>query len=281
MMKTLHPFFGYLAAALAILSCTKEADIENASKTTGNLVEVTVEASVPETKVTLDDATPLWTKGDRIGLFTEDLVLCPPFTSNSGGSRSTTFSGQKPEYSVLTTAFFPYDASATVSKNGISLTLPRKQSGTAADAIMVGTGSEKDGFTFRNVCSVVRLTLPASLNVRKVELIRSDRVAGPFTLNTGDFSISSADPTTYLDCRAEIDGTSALSGELVLATLPSSSKKLEMALTNEAGKVAFVSTDFKTRNAFVAGRIKNLGTFPTSLVFHDAALIADPVTTQR
>ena len=280
MMKKLYSLIGSLAAVLAIASCTKEAAVETAPKASKNLVDVTVEASVPETRVTLDGASPLWTKGDQIGIFTEDLVLCPPFTANAGGSKSTTFSGQKPEYSVLATAFFPYDASASVSKSGVCLTLPRKQSGTAASGVMVGTGSQQDGFVFQNVCSLVRMTLPSSLDIRRVELIRSDRVAGPFTVDTGSFSVTATAPSTYLDSRAEINGTSALSGEYILAVLPSTSKKLEMALTNGAGKVAFVNTTFKTGNAYVAGRIKNLGTFPSSLTFYDAALVADPTNTQ-
>ena len=279
MMKTLHLFFGSLAAALAIASCSKEA-VEVASEAPASFVDVTVKASVPETKVTLDGATPLWTKGDKIGVFTEDLVLCPPFTANAGGASSTTFSRQKPEYSVLTTAFFPYDASATFSKSGVCLTLPRVQSGTVADAIMVGTGNEKDGFVFRNVCSLLRMTLPASLNVRKVEIVRSDRVSGPFTVDTGTFGVTAKEPDSYLDNRAEISAASALSGEYVLAVLPSSSKKLEMALTNGAGKVAFVSTTFKSGNAFVSGRIKNLGSFPASLTFYDAALVGDSTDKQ-
>ena len=279
-MKTLHCILGFLAAALAIASCTKEEDFETSSETNYNLVDVTVKASFPDTRVTLDGTTPLWTKGDRIGIFTEDLVLCPPFTANSGGSKSTTFSGQKPEYSVLATAFFPYDASATVSQEGICLTLPRKQSGTVTDAVMVGTGNGTDGFSFRNVCSLVRLTLPVSMNIRKVELIRSDRVTGPFTVDTDTFSVSSDAPSTYLDSRAEITGTSAMSGEYIFAVLPSASKKLEMAMTNDAGRIAFVSTTFKTGNAFVAGRIKNLGTVPASLEFYDAALVADSTNTQ-
>lgn len=279
MMKTLHLFFGSLAAALAIASCSKEA-VDASSKAKASFVDVTVKASVPETKVMLDDATPLWTKGDQIGVFTEDLVLCPPFTANTGGTSSTTFSGQKPEYSILSTAFFPYDASATFSKSGVCLTLPQKQSGTVADAIMVGTGNERDGFVFRNVCSLLRMSLPASLNVRKVEIVRSDRVSGPFTVDTGTFGVTATEPASYLDSRAEISATSILSGEYVLAVLPSSSKKLEMALTNGAGKVAFVNTTFPSGNAFVAGRIKNLGSFPTSLTFHDAALVGDSTDKQ-
>lgn len=278
-MKTLKPFAGILAAVISVASCTKENE-RTEFPAHAPLVDVTVEGSVPATKVSLEGAVPLWEKGDRIGVFTQDLTLCPAFTAQAGGNASAAFSGQKPEYSVLSYAFYPYDASATYSKSGLCLTLPQKQSGSAHDAVMVAKGSEKDGFLFHNVLSLVRLTVPASLNLRKVEIVRNDRTNGPFTVNTDTFGITSTEPSTYLDSRVEVGGTSALSGEYVLAVLPSTSKKLEMALTNGAGKVAFVSTAFPSGNAFVAGRIKNLGTVPTNLTFQDAALVADPTSTQ-
>lgn len=278
-MKTLKPIAGFLAAVLAVASCTKEPE-GTESPARSPYVDVTVEGSVPATKVTLSGVKPLWEKGDKIGVFTEDLVLCPAFTAGTGGSATTTFSGQKPDYSVLSYAFYPYDASASYSKSGMSLTLPEKQAGTVRSAVMVATGSEAEGFTFHNVLSVVRFKVPSSMNVRKVEIVRDDRVSGPFTVNTSTFGITSTTPSSYLEKRVEISKTSALSGEYILAVLPSTSRKLEMALTNGAGKVAFVSADFTSGNAFEAGRIKNLGTVPTTLTFHDAALVADPTTTQ-
>ena len=167
--------FGCIAAVFTAISCQKEADTANPALTTGRLVPVTIEATVPETRVTLspDGNLPAWTQGDKIGIFTADKVLCPPFTAKTGGSASTTFSGQKPEYSHLTTAFFPYDANATLGASGIGLTLSQSQSGRIADAVMLGTGTENDGFAFQNVCSVLRLQIPASLDIRKVEVVRT------------------------------------------------------------------------------------------------------------
>lgn len=273
--------FGCIAAVFTAISCQKEADSANPALTTGKLVPVKVEATVPQTRVTLfpDGNLPAWTQGDKIGIFTADKVLCPPFTAQAGGSASTTFSGQKPEYSHLTTAFFPYDVNATLGASGIGLTLPQSQSGRIADAVMVGTGNENDGFTFQNVCSVLRLQIPASLDIRKVEVVRDDRVTGPFTVST-DLRISSSTPTSYLEKRAEVAGNTALSGEILLSVLPSSSKKLQMALTRSDGKVAFVNTTFTSGKGFEAGRIKNLGQASNSLTFHDAALVADPTNQQ-
>ena len=273
--------FGCIAAVFTAISCHKEADTAVSTPATGKLVPVTIEATIPETRVTLpiDGNLPAWTQGDKIGVFTADKVLCPPFTAQAGGSASTAFSGQKPEYSHLTTAFFPYDANATLGAAGIGLTLPQSQSGRIAAAIMVGTGNENDGFTFQNVCSVLRLQIPASLAIRKVEVVRDDRVTGPFTVST-DLRITSSTPTSYLEKRAEVAGTPALSGEILLCVLPSSSKKLQMALTRSDGKIAFVNTTFSSGKGFESGRIKNLGQASTSLTFHDAALVADPANQQ-
>lgn len=270
---------GCIAAVFTAISCHKEAD--PASPTTDKLVPVTVEATVPETRVTLDTGgnLPAWTRGDQIGVFTADKVLCPPFTAQTGGSASTTFSGQKPEGSRLSIAFYPYAADASMGSSGLNLTLPQSQSGKVADAVMIGSGNENDGFVFRNVCALLRMTLPASLNIRKVEVVRDDRVTGPFSVST-DLSVSSSEPATYLEKRAEVAGTSALSGEIILSVLPSSSRQLQLALTRADGKVAFVNTTFPSGKAYEAGRIKNLGQASTSLTFHDAALVADPSDSQ-
>ena len=146
---------GCIAAVITAISCQKEIQTEPAG---GRLVPVTVRATVPETRVSLpqDGNLPVWTKGDQIGIFTADKVLCPPFTALTGGSSGTTFSGEKPEGSVLATAFFPYDANVTQDASGLALTLPRSQSGTIADAVMAGTGNQQDEFTFRNVCALLR-----------------------------------------------------------------------------------------------------------------------------
>ena len=278
MMKKLLAL-GCIAAVITAISCQKEAVTADPAPITGKFVPVMFNASVPETRVSMDGNLPVWTKGDQIGVFTADKVLCTPFTAQTGGSSSTTFSGEKPEWSHLTIAFFPYDANAVLGGSGLSLTLPQSQSGKITDAVMVGTGNENDGFSFKNVCALLRMNVPASLGVRKIEVVRDDRVTGPFTVGS-DFSISSADPTSYLEKRAEVAGSSALSGEILISILPSASKLLQMALTRADGKVAFVNTTFTSGKAYEAGRIKNLGQADASLTFHDAALLADPTDKQ-
>ena len=65
---------GCIAAVITAISCQKEVQTAPAS---GRLVPVTVQATVPETRVSLpqDGNLPVWNKGDRIGIFTADKVL--------------------------------------------------------------------------------------------------------------------------------------------------------------------------------------------------------------
>ena len=280
-MNKLLSAFGCIAALLAVVSCGKESS-QDLSALDTKLVPVTVEASVPETRVSLSQNTPVWVKGDRIGVFTTDAELCPAFTASTGGSSRTTFTGQKPEWSRLKSAFYPYDANATWGQAGISLTLPGIQGGKAQEAVMVAAGNEDDDFVFLNACCLVKLNLVSSLDVRKVELVRSDRVSGAFTVLPGSSPLQITVPASISlsDRKVVYAGNQVLTGDVVLAVLPSSSQKLEMALTDSRGKVAFINTTFKSGKPYEAGRIKNLGTLSANLAFYDAALIDETASNQ-
>ena len=89
-----------------------------------------------------------------------------------------------------------------------------------------------------------------------------------------------SDLSDHQDRRAWVKTSYNLSGTVFLSVLPSSSTRLEMALTNASGKVGFIATDFRTGIPYEAGRIKNLGTIPAGTVFQDAALVANPTATQ-
>jgi hypothetical protein len=282
-MKTLLHITGCLAAVFAVASCTKEAG-EAASATEGALVPVTIQASVPATRTDLGGTTPLWQEGDEIGVFTSDGTLCPqPFTTDDDYESTASFAGMKPEYSRLTMAFYPYSAEAAADGDVITLNLPRQQSGTPADAVMVSLGNEQNGFTFENVCCLVKMSIPSSMNVRQVEIVRNDQVSGPFTVDTSDspFPVEGlSDLSDHQDRRAWVKTSYNLSGTVFLSVLPSSSTRLEMALTNASGKVGFIATDFRTGIPYESGRIKNLGTIPSGTVFQDAALVANPTAEQ-
>ena len=279
MMKRVALVF-VLSALTSMIGCRKEAGKETPADNDILYVDATVEATLLESKVSLDGKTPVWNAGDRIGIFTSDGQLCPAFTAGEGGASSTTFSGQKPSGSVLATAFYPYDSGATVSGGSITLTLPHEQSGSAADAIMVAAGSQEGGFVFHNVCCLVKFSVPSSLNVRKVEILSDGHLSGSFSVNTNSFAVSAGSPSSSSDKSVVLSSSSALSGEYVLAVVPGTGKRLQMAFTRGDGKIALVNKDFGTGKPFAAGVIKDIGTVPASLEFFDAAQVGNPVTSQ-
>ena len=263
---------------LAFAACNK-TDIQKTERDLSEFEAVTVEVGfAPETRVSLSGTSPVWTAGDKISMFTSDGTQCT-LAADKGGSTVTTFSGMKPIGTTLTTAFFPYCASYSQSKTGFALNLPQKQDGTAANAMMMGIGSQDGGYTFVNINSVVKMNVPSSLSISKIELVRDDQVAGSFTLvpSGSSFSISSPSLVADADKRVTVSSAGALSGDVYIATLPSSSKSYTLIFTNTSGKIAVKSGTFA--KAYTAGTIKDLGTVK-SLTFGDVAAVSGPASSQ-
>ena len=263
---------------LAFAACNK-SDIQEAGKDMSEFEAVTVEAGfAPETKVSLSGTSPVWTAGDKISMFTSDGTQCA-LAADKGGSTTTTFTGMKPIGTTLTTAFFPYSASYSQSRTGYALSLPQNQDGTAANAMMMGTGSKESGYTFVNINSVVKMNVPSSLAISKIELIRDDQAAGSFTLTSSgsSFSISSPSTVTEADKHVTVSSSSVFSGDVYIATLPSSTKSYTLIFTNSSGKIAVKSGTFA--KAYTAGTIKNLGVVK-SLTFGDVATVSGTASSQ-
>lgn len=258
-----------LAGILALSGCDRAVQ-QDMDIIPGGFEEVKVEAGiVPGTKASINGVSPVWTAGDKISMFTSDGTQCA-LSAEEGGSTTTTFSGMKPSGTTLTTAFYPYSEEYSRSKSSFSLTLPQKQDGTAACAMMMGEGSQETGYAFANINCVVKMNIPSSLGITKVELRRDDQVTGRFYLSiSGDgYSISSPSVVDDLDKSVVAASSSVFSGDVYIATLPSASKDYTLLFTNSSGKMAVKAGTFA--NAYVAGNIKDLGTVK-SLTFGDMA----------
>ena len=69
---------------LALAACSKTA-VQEAGRDTGEFEKVALEAGfAPETKVSMVGASPVWTAGDRISMFTSD-GLQYALTAGKGG----------------------------------------------------------------------------------------------------------------------------------------------------------------------------------------------------
>lgn len=256
------------AAALTVAAaCQKE------SMSPDGMVPVTINASLPDTKVSIDGVSPKWQSGDKIAVFTTDGTLCPAFTTSDSGSQSASFSGTKPEGSTLGAAVYPYSAAVSMSGGTITIEVPAEQDGTAATAVMA---SPADGsFNFSNLLSVVKLNVPYSLDIRKIEILRDAPACGKASLNSSTMALTVPSGGAT---NVSISTGSTLSGDIYVSLLPSSSSKLEMVLTNGYGKMALISKNMGSGAS--AGHIKNLGSVPSTLSFSDTALIGDATSTQ-
>ena len=274
-MKRLIVISGCLALLVAAASCVKKA-VETDFPTPENaMVQASVSAVIADTKVSLSGVSPRWEAGDRIAVFTTDGTLCPAFTTSDSGTTAT-FSGTKPEGSTLAFAVYPYSAAVSASGSSYTISVPAEQDGSIGSAVMAAS-ADGDVLRFSNLCSVIKLSVPASLGVRKIEVIGDNALSGSFTVSSS-LAVTAPSSPSDAEKRVSVSSSSNLSGEVLIAVIPSSSKKLQMVLTNASGKAALVSNDLGS--ALAAGHIKNLGSVPTSLSFNEIALIGSSTGTQ-
>ena len=279
-MKKLFLLSGCLAALIALASCEKKVVETDFPQDETLMVPVTLTGSIPETRVSLDGVTPKWTAGDLLAILTADGALCPAFTADQGGSATTTFSGTKPDGSTLSFALFPYSSYVSQSGGNYTLSLPATQDGTLGSAVMAAKVPAGEGeMVFSNLLTVVRVSIPSGMRITRIELQRSDRVSGSFTVNGSTLAVTPAASPTDADKRVVVEKSAGFSGEDVLiSVLPSSSKQLDLLLTNTEGKMALVSKTLKTD--FSAGHLKT-ATVPSNLVFSDVAKIGASTASQQ
>ena len=138
------------------------------------------DGSAPETKVTLDGKSVLWSANDQIKVFDGTATPLSAFTiANGAGKTSATFSGSVADPSAKTYyALYPYqsDATCTVSEITISSTkyssyltvdLPETQKAVDGsvdpDAFIAVAVSDASGnFSFKNLNSLVKFRLSES-----------------------------------------------------------------------------------------------------------------------
>ncbi len=278
-MKKIYCISAALALVFATVSCEKRVVETDFTPDETPMVPVTLTGSIPETRVSLDGVTPKWTAGDQLAVFTTDGTLCPAFTADQGGSSTTTFSGTKPDGSFLGFAIYPYSNSIAQSGSNYTLTLPATQDGTLGSAMMAAQVPAGEGeMVFSNLLTLVKVTIPSGISLKRIELQRSDRVSGSFTVNGSTLAVTPAASPAEADRSVVVEKASGLTGVVYLSVLPSTSKQIDLLLTRSDGKMALVSKTLET--AYVAGHLKK-ATIPSGLTFCDVAKIGASTASQQ
>lgn len=129
---------------------------------------------------------PLWESGDSLAVFADDNTIADPFSLISGeGETTAIFEGTtRSEAGESFVAFFPY--SSSVKKNGNELTfeLPAiqkyRQSSFPANGYPMIAKSQSEELSFKNLCSLVRISLTGSCLVNTITLrTESAYLSGP------------------------------------------------------------------------------------------------------
>lgn len=147
------------------------------------------DGSAPDTKVTLEGKSVLWSATDKIKVFDGTSNALETFTITSGaGTTSASFSGSVADPSATTYyALYPYQESATfhsslaitgstTRKNAIKATIPTEQIAVAgsmpsnAFLSMAASNSEGD-FAFKNALSLVKFQIKDIYNPSEIESI--------------------------------------------------------------------------------------------------------------
>lgn len=146
----------------------------------------------PETKTVLSEQVgdmyyPLWADRDSLSVFTETGQMPSAFTLCSGaGETNAIFEG--PRSGERYVALFPFNSQAQWEGNVLNFSLPEKQSyrvnSFALDGFPMIAVSETADLQFKNLCSVIRLSLTGSGVVGSITLHSDSQfLSGPASVD--------------------------------------------------------------------------------------------------
>jgi|GEM_PF-651869 len=183
-----------VALIAAVFSCAKpEIDFEPLAAPAPG--DVQLEASIfgKDTKTSLFGLKVNWGKDDVIGVFISSDGCPSGFSLESGaGSSSAVFSGYLGGEPAI--AKYPYRAEDRYQDGYISTDLPEKQEyvpGSFASGIspMAALPDANGKLSFRNLCSVIRITLTGKVKITELVLTTMDEecyLAGPAKIRLSD-----------------------------------------------------------------------------------------------
>lgn len=129
---------------------------------------------------------PLWEPGDSLAVFADNNTIADPFTLISGeGETTAIFEGTtRLEAGDSFVAFFPYSSSVKRNGDELSFTLPAiqkyKQSSFPANGYPMIATSRSEELSFKNLCSIVRISLTGSCLVNTITLrAENEFLSGP------------------------------------------------------------------------------------------------------
>ena len=276
-MKTLR-YFAFAAAIMAV-ACVKEgpAPVQELAEIT-----FTADNTADYTKTQLVEnasgAAVEWCAGDKISVF-DGASANREFTTENGGATAT-FSGKATEIADggFWYAVYPYAEANSISGTTITTNLPDLQevaSNAVADGVNVTAAkSATTGFSFKNLCGLIRVAVPADFTALKSITINSDKaIAGAFTVDCSAeapvFGAPAADAVNSVTLQKK-DGSVLTAGNWYVAAFPGT-HNISIALTDNNGKTAILGGNVNVK--VETAKITGVGEVDTDVFSHNSVLV--------
>lgn len=261
-------FYAYLVAAFALtaVSCSTDAteEVTPAEPVQTGTVEMTFSASNDETRTLLDydNRQTLWTDGDTISIL-DDQGGNNEFTIKEHDGVSAIFTGKVNEGATKFVAVYPYNAAYSWDGTTISgVEIPAAQTCTAGSFpeesnITVAVADEKYSLAFKNVCSILKFTVPEfTQTITEITISANNALAG-----TVNVTADGEDPVHELvsgENTVTLTGTFEAGKSYFCAVIPGEQSDLVVSFNDYLSK----SATGKNLN-FKRSAIMDLKTLPT------------------
>ena len=229
-------------AAMAALACTKEnpsnPSLDEKPEEPVQGVEMTFGATLEQTKAGISENKTVWAATDHISVF--DGEANRDFKSTGEGI-STTFTGNASAAETYY-ALYPYQETASCSEGVITAKVPSVQTATLgsfdpAAALMVASG--RDEFAFKNVCSLIKVTVPAAVTgITSIEFSGNadENIAGEVSISFNESGLPAATGAGVKTITLKAAKETLAAGDYYIAALPNTySQGLKLLIHYEKG----------------------------------------------
>ena len=174
-------YYAIIAAAAALAACQKQAPVVQETETQTRIISATFENTASRTS--LDEATPIWTVGDKIKLLSATSaceVTVVSGTQPTDGQAVIVLQDDKASGLTICTslsgtiyAVYPASCCSATSQadDNLAITIPSDQDGSFAGANISAAKENAGKLVFKNVTAVLHLTQTATTKVDRVTVI--------------------------------------------------------------------------------------------------------------
>lgn len=264
----------FAALAVVLSSCSGEEilpdQVIDGVQPAPELVPLSISTGT-QTKTVLSGTTVNWTADDQIAVF-DDLHYLNCFDAVSVNGTIAVFEGKVAAKTTDFYAVYPYASAVRIDDDNLYVKLPSEQTSKVSSFaeehnISVAHGQKTvdadvvEGLVFRNVCSLIKFTLPDKLSrISEVSFTASNRLlAGDLMISKSDYGVDVKNGSNTVKMK----GSFGAGSTFYFVVAPGDIRGFSITVTAENG-ANYSKTSSKNFSA-EAGKIKDLGVIEFSV----------------